>query len=124
MGFIIAYFLLHPQPALTHEEKCLATVIHNEARGENIVGKQAVASVVLNRVKSKRYPNTICEVVHQPYQFASTPVKKLDPISVKVAKNVKTPIINALYFHNMTVKPYWSKKHVHVVTIGRHKFYK
>lgn len=44
---------------------CLALNIYHEARSDNLAGKYAVSDVVLNRVKSTRYPNTICEVVRQ-----------------------------------------------------------
>lgn len=48
---------------------CLASVIHYEARGEPTEGKVAVASVVLNRVDSPQFPDTVCEVVAQRGQF-------------------------------------------------------
>lgn len=44
---------------------CLAMNIYHEARGDNLAGKYAVADVVINRVESTRYPNTVCEVVMQ-----------------------------------------------------------
>ena len=46
-------------------EECLALNIYHEARSESLAGQYAVADVVLNRVDSKRYPNTVCEVVFQ-----------------------------------------------------------
>lgn len=49
----------HPQ------EYCLALNIYYESRGDNLAGKAAVSDVVLNRVKSTHYPNTICDVVYQ-----------------------------------------------------------
>lgn len=47
------------------ELRCMAMNIYHEARGENTAGKFAVADVVLNRVESSRFPNTVCDVVHQ-----------------------------------------------------------
>jgi len=47
------------------ELTCLATNIYHEARGESDLGKIAVAHVTLNRVNSYKYPDTICDVVHQ-----------------------------------------------------------
>ena len=44
---------------------CLALNMYHEARGQGSAGLLAVSSVVMNRVKDKRFPNTICEVVHQ-----------------------------------------------------------
>ncbi len=52
------------------QTKCLATAVWSEARGETEMGQATVAHVILNRVKSKRHPNTICEVVYQPWQFS------------------------------------------------------
>ena len=49
----------HPQ------EYCLALNIYYESRGDNLAGKAAVSDVVMNRVSSTAYPNTICEVVYQ-----------------------------------------------------------
>jgi len=53
-----------PTP-INPEVACLALNIYHEARGETITGQVAVASVTLNRVKSSRFPNTVCEVVYQ-----------------------------------------------------------
>ena len=44
---------------------CLALNMYHEARGQGSAGLLGVSSVVMNRVKDKRFPNTICEVVHQ-----------------------------------------------------------
>ncbi len=47
------------------QELCMAVNIYHEARGDNVAGMYAVADVVLNRVQDSRYPNTVCDVVHQ-----------------------------------------------------------
>ena len=44
---------------------CLALNVYHEARGEAFEGKQAVASVTLNRARDRRFPNTVCDVVKQ-----------------------------------------------------------
>ena len=44
---------------------CLAKNMYYEARSQGLAGQLAVSLVVLNRVKDNRFPNTICEVVHQ-----------------------------------------------------------
>lgn len=53
--------------AREHREEiaCLAVNIYFEARGEPRKGQEAVALVTLNRVRSRRFPNNVCEVVHQ-----------------------------------------------------------
>ena len=48
---------------------CLAQNIYHEARGEMIEGQIAVSNVVINRVKSKQFPNDICSVVYQRNQI-------------------------------------------------------
>lgn len=50
---------------LDKEVNCLAQNLYHEGRGEGIMGMRGIADVTLNRVKSTKYPNTICEVVHQ-----------------------------------------------------------
>ena len=52
-----------------NEVELLARLIHGEARGEPYVGMVAVGAVVLNRVKSSRFPNTIAGVIYQEGAF-------------------------------------------------------
>ena len=47
------------------ELKCMAENIYFEGRAEPMVGKIAIGHVVMNRIEDERFPNTICEVVHQ-----------------------------------------------------------
>ena len=51
---------------------CLTLNVYHEARGEPFLGQVAVAEVTLNRVDDLRWPDTVCEVVYQPYQFSWT----------------------------------------------------
>ena len=59
---LLTIHLLFSAPA---EHECLAKNIYFEARNQSLAGQLAVSHVVMNRVKSDRYPNTICEVVQQ-----------------------------------------------------------
>jgi spore germination cell wall hydrolase CwlJ-like protein len=52
-------------PFLLQEATCLAKNMYYEARNQGTAGRLAVSNVVLNRVKDKRFPNTVCEVVEQ-----------------------------------------------------------
>nr|MBA3447277.1 cell wall hydrolase [Pseudaminobacter sp.] len=80
------------------EQKCLATGIYFEARGENLRGQAAVAQVILNRVRAPTYPNTICGVVYQndnwrnrcQFSFACDGIKDriTSPPHYKTAKDV------------------------------------
>ncbi len=58
---------LSGQPAASGGEEwhCLAEALYFEARGESVKGQFAVAEVILNRVASRRFPNSVCGVVHQ-----------------------------------------------------------
>ncbi|NNC72074.1 MAG: cell wall hydrolase, partial [Sphingomonadaceae bacterium] len=53
------------------ELHCLAKVILHESRGEPRSGQLAVAQVVMNRVESPRFPNSICGVIYQRSQFSN-----------------------------------------------------
>jgi N-acetylmuramoyl-L-alanine amidase len=64
--FIIALFmLLSSFKAHSDEVNCLALNIYHEARNQPLTGKLAVAFVTFNRVKSEKFPNTVCAVVKQ-----------------------------------------------------------
>ena len=56
---------LPPSVFSAQEQRCLATGIYFEARGESVKGQAAVAQVILNRVRNPAYPNSICGVVYQ-----------------------------------------------------------
>lgn len=51
------------------ENMLLAKIVHAEAKGEGLEGKQIVAEVILNRMEHEKFPNTIEGVVSQPKQF-------------------------------------------------------
>lgn len=76
------------------EVKALATAIHNEARGESVAGKKAIAHVIMNRVKHKEFPNTVNGVIAQRGQFQWYHNKKLrsktgyDKETEKIAQEV------------------------------------
>lgn len=127
------------------EQKCLLEVLWYEARGEGLEGMKAVANVVINRVNSKHYGGTICEVVDQPKQFSYRnhlkPSQRLDvvpkPSEVGVFTQLKEsvttwtkkgfePVVEpeTLWYHTSTVKPKWSKFKTKVKQVGNHIFFK
>ena len=63
--------------ARSEEVRLLAALIQCEAGGEPFEGQVAVGAVVMNRVKSPNYPNTIVEVIHQPGQFTPAGGEKM-----------------------------------------------
>lgn len=108
----------------------LAKCIHAEARGESYTGKVAVGAVVLNRVKSSKFPNTISGVIYQPWAFTCVNDGQinLEPNSealraARDAMNGWDPTYGCLYYYNpatATSKWIWSTKTV--VKIGKHVF--
>jgi len=120
------------------EVECLARNIYFEARNQPIKGQEAVAHVTLNRLKSGKHGNSICEVVHEPYAFSWTLDKfklrgKLKEIEASnLAREIafktllgKTPdpTYGATHYHASYVTPYWSKKLEKKVKISTHVFY-
>ena len=60
-----------PEVVVNIEEvQCVQQALWHEARGESKEGIKAVLSVIVNRTKSKHYPDTFCEVIHEPKQFS------------------------------------------------------
>lgn len=118
------------QNVTAKDVKCLATAIYHEANSESEKSQIAVANVIMNRVKSKKFPNSVCSVVSQKNQFSwygKTKHKYNDKtvnIAEKVLSNRVHDVTNgSLYFHSGR-NPYWTKKMKFVTKIGGHKFYK
>lgn len=118
-----------------HHE-CMALNIYHEARGEKTIGQEAVAWVTMNRVNSKKYPNSVCGVIWQNKQFSWTwdkiSDKPKDKKSYEKAKKIAEQIMNgsikdptngALWYHADYVDPYWNKELKFEKKIGIHLFY-
>jgi spore germination cell wall hydrolase CwlJ-like protein len=132
-----------PVAAGGEEWSCLATALYFEARGETLAGQFAVAEVILNRVDSGRYPNSVCAVVNQgtgrkhACQFSFTcdgiddqigekaafmAVGKVARIMLDGAPRVLT--FGATHFHTMQVQPSWAYRFPNTAQIGSHLFYR
>lgn len=117
----------------------LAEAIVWEARSESLMGRYAVAAVIMERVRTNKWGwgGTVREVVHQRFQFEyldnmhlqKPPNKKdwdegfiiaFDTLNGKIA-----PVLEADHYHTVDIQPKWSKspKLRYVATIGRHIFY-
>ncbi|MCK4258667.1 MAG: cell wall hydrolase [Halanaerobiales bacterium] len=116
-----------------YELNLLARVIHGESRGEPYLGKVAVGAVILNRVISSRFSNTIEKVILQKSQFeaVSNGQINLKPSSsaykaAREALNGSDPTLGALYFINPKYAPnaWWFNRKQKTVTIGGHVFAK
>lgn len=110
----------------------LARLIYGEARGESFTGQVAVGAVVMNRVKSSSFPNTISGVIYQPYAFTAVIDGQInlspDATAIKAAKqalNGYDPSYGALYYYNpSTATSSWIFSRKTIVTIGNHVFAK
>lgn len=110
----------------------LAQTVHGEARGEPYVGKVAVAAVILNRLESPSFPNTISGIVFEPLAFTAVADGQiwLEPDesarkAVIDAINGMDPSENATYYFNpetATSKWIWSRPQIK--QIGKHIFCK
>jgi len=123
--------------------RCLTEALYFEARGENLVGQVAVAEVILNRVDSKSYPNSVCGVIQQGQskrngcQFSFICDGKVEHIGDRdsfeelgrvawVMMQGKPRILTgkATHYHAASVLPRWAKRLVRTARIGDHIFYR
>ena len=142
LGISLACFLI---PAisfaeeLSSEEKCLAEAIYFAARDQPTIGMVAVALVVKNRVKSPRYPNTVCKVVRQAKtrggklilgkcQFSYFCDGKHERPSEREAwekekRDVLREEEGGTQYHAGSVQPWWTTHIDPRAGVGDHKFY-
>lgn len=110
----------------------MAQCVYAEARGEPYVGMVAVAAVILNRVNSSDFPNTISEVIFEPRAFEPVANGEIynNPSeearrAVMDAINGQDPTGKALYFFNpATARSPWVWSRPQIKTIGKHVFAK
>jgi hypothetical protein len=122
---------------------CLTQAIYYEARSEPLDGQEAVAQVVLNRVRNPAFPNSVCGTVYEGSsrrtgcQFTFTcdgsMAARIDGAAWDRARRVAqaaldgfvyTPIGSATYYHTTAVSPWWAPKLAMVGRIGAHIFYR
>ena len=110
----------------------LARVVYGEARGEPYPGQVAVAAVVLNRVKSSKFPNTIAGVVYQSGAFDAVADGQVNMTPDATAKKAAQDALNGwdpsygaiYYFNPSTATNKWIWSRPMTVTIGKHRFCK
>lgn len=108
----------------------LAKLIHAEARGEPYIGQVAVGAVVLNRIKSELFPNTMEEVIYQPFAFTAVDDGQInlepDETSYKAAEDAFTgwdPSYGSLFYYNPEIATSsWIFTRETVTEIGKHIF--
>lgn len=123
--------------------RCLSEALYFEARGEEVEGIFAVAEVILNRVDSPAYPDTVCDVIYQgtgrqfECQFTYSCDGKREIITDRRAYERVSKIARlmldgaprrltegATHYHTKSVRPRWSRVYPRTVTIGYHIFYR
>lgn len=110
----------------------LARVVYGEARGEPYTGQVAVAAVVLNRVKSSKFPNSISGVVYQSGAFDAVADGQINMTPDTTAKKAAQDALNGwdpsygaiYYFNPSTATNKWIWSRPMTVTIGKHRFCK
>ena len=136
---------LDAQPAVKGDDQwaCLAEALYFEARGESVKGQFAVAEVILNRVDSPRFPDTVCGVINQgtgrkyacQFTYTCDGFKEIinEPRAFKrVGKIAKVMVSGAprdltdgaTFYHTRAVSPRWSRKFTRTTSIGQHHFYR
>ncbi len=144
-GVIYDRAYLASQPAATggRQWECLAQALYFEARGESIRGMFAVGEVILNRVDSRAYPDTLCRVINQgtgrrhACQFSYTCDGRPETIAEprawervgKVARLLMDGTPRALtggatHYHTKAVNPNWAQLFPRTASIGSHYFYR
>lgn len=130
-----------------NEYRCLLRAVWHEARGESFKGQLFVSKTILNRTRSERFPQSICKVVYQKYQFSfvhqlpmnkqyvrpKTELEKQTFRQVELASFISIWVDrlgidfthNSKYYHTTRIKPKWNYSELEKVQIvGNHVFYK
>ncbi|HPG04022.1 MAG TPA: cell wall hydrolase, partial [Rhodoblastus sp.] len=138
------YLALVGRNRLESEKKCLAQAIYFESRSEPEDGQAAVAQVILNRVGSGLYPNTICGVVFQnrhrykacQFSFAceGKSLRITDQDSWGTASRIAEEVLDgktwiadvgaSTHYHANYVRPRWARHLKKMDVIGKHIFYR
>ena len=110
----------------------LARIIYGEARGEPYTGQVAVGAVVMNRVKSSSFPNTISGVIYQSGAFDAVSDGQINLTPNSTARKAAQDALNGwdpsygaiYYFNPSTATNKWIWSRPVTVTIGSHRFCK
>ena len=137
MRYDANWLAAQPVEAGGRDWTCLTEALYFEARGESIKGQVAVAEVILNRVDSPRYPDSVCGVVNQGCQFSYTcdghseamhesgaeaQVGKIAAVMLEGAPRELTD--GATHYHTVAVNPRWASAFPMTAQIGVHRFYR
>lgn len=140
-GRALRYRFAGGPPARAQATDCLATAALYEA-GDDPRGQQAVMQVILNRVRARGFPKTVCGVVYQGYarrtgcQFSFTCDGSVGRRTVRdgwaaarasarraLGGQVFAPVGRATHYHTDWMVPYWRDSMVKVARVDTHLFY-
>lgn len=112
----------------------LAKIAMAEAEGESLKGKELVIMVVLNRILSEEFPDTVYDVIYQEHQFSPIGDGRFDRVepdedcwlALEKVKALKDDFSEgALYFENCACDDNWHSRNLDFLyECGNHKFYK
>ena len=116
----------------SNDVNLIAKAIYGEARGEPYAGQVAVGAVILNRVKSSSFPNTIAGVIYQSGAFDAVSDGQINLTPDSTAKKAAQDAVNGwdpsygaiYYFNPSTATNKWIWSRPLTVTIGKHRFCK
>ncbi|MEH3158459.1 MAG: cell wall hydrolase [Sphingomonas taxi] len=123
--------------------ECLTAAVYYEARSEPVDGQRAVAQVVLNRVRDRAFPHSVCGVVYQgsnrrtgcqfsftcdgsmahprePYAWA----RARAVAEAALAGSVYAPVGAATFYHTDAILPWWASSLARIGSVGAHIFYR
>lgn len=123
--------------------ECLSEALYFEARGESVRGIFAVAEVILNRVDSSTFPNSVCGVINQgtgrmyacqfTYTCDGNSERIREPAAYEMVGKIARLMLDggnrvltngATYYHTTAVRPTWSRRFERTTQIGVHLFYR
>ncbi len=132
-----------PKPTGGEHWQCLSEALYFEARGETVKGQFAVAEVIMNRVESASFPDSVCDVIKQgtgrkyQCQFTYTcdgrPERISEPRAYERVSKVARAVLDerapdltkgATHYHTTAVRPKWSRVYTKTAAIGVHLFYR
>lgn len=136
-----SFLAAQPAPKGDAQWQCLQQALYFESRGESLRGQFAVAEVILNRVDSREYPNSVCGVVKQggrngcQFSYVCDGYSDVmrDRQAADKAGRIAAIMMNgaprgltagATHFHTRAVNPNWARQFPRTAAIGAHLFYR
>ncbi|HXJ03108.1 MAG TPA: cell wall hydrolase [Micropepsaceae bacterium] len=137
-GLFVLIAMLAAQAHQQSERTCMAQALYYEARSEGERGQEAVAEVILHRLRDSHRSDSICGVVYEPHQFSflddGSMRKTREPEAWTAANRLAARILDgevvtsithrATHYHEVRVRPPWAKTLLKTVRIGKHVFYR